>query len=88
MDYIDFNLEISEHDEENYLIKVRSLSGEAEAIGQFPLAASELETSLQKIEDAIPNSAIRRRKAQTPEEETVQQFGQILFDAHLRDLFC
>lgn len=80
MNYLDFDIEIREHDANHYAIAVRSLVGEARSTSPFPLTAAALEADLLRVENAILRSVGGRRKIPTPDEATVQAFGQKLFE--------
>lgn len=80
MDYLDFDIELREHDDSHYAIAVRSPVGEARSTTPFPLTAAALEADLLRVENAILRSVGGRRKNPTPDEATVQAFGQKLFE--------
>jgi len=80
MEYLDFDIELREHDSSHYAIAVRSPVGEARTTVPFPYTAAALESDLLKVENAILRSGGGRRKNPTPEEAGVQGFGQKLFE--------
>ncbi len=85
MDYLDFAIEVHAHQDSQYVVAVRSPVGEARMTVPFPLTDGERENHLLRLENAILYSANRRRSLLTPEEATVQNFGQALFTFLLRD---
>lgn len=80
MDYLDFDIELREHDDSHYAIAVRSPVGEARSTAPFPLTTAALDTELLRVENAILRSVGGGRKDPTPDEATVQAFGQKLFE--------
>ncbi len=84
MNYLDFELEIGQGSGREYPVAlVRSPAGEARATIRFPFDELELENHLQKLEIALLRSGGKRRRVLLPEEQTVQSFGQHLFDVLL-----
>ena len=84
--YLDFELEIGPRDRGTYPVSViRSPAGEARTTMTWPFSELELENRLLALQNALLRSGGQLRKALTPEEETVQRFGQELFDALFSD---
>ncbi|MBP8059757.1 MAG: SUMF1/EgtB/PvdO family nonheme iron enzyme [Chloroflexi bacterium] len=83
--YLDFELQIERAAAEGqYLVSVvASPAGETQQPHPipFPFAARDLERLQDKLENALLRSRTRSRRALTPEEEVVRQFGQTLFEA-------
>ncbi len=81
MNYLDFELEISSDTQNNYSIAViRSPAGEVKESIRFPFSELQLENRLLDLELALLRSSGKRRRVLSPEEQTVQDFGQELFD--------
>ena len=84
MDYLDFELEILPGSGREYPVAVvRSPGGEARATMRFPFDGLALENKLLKLQNALLRSGGQRRQALSTEQQTVQDFGQALFDALL-----
>jgi len=84
LEYLDFELEISPGSGREYPVGViRSPAGEARATMRFPFDELALENRLQALQIALLRSGGKRRHSLSPEEQTVQDFGQSLFDALL-----
>ena len=90
--YLDFDLEIGRGDGRTYPLAVlHSPAGNVR--GHFDLALSQLELAnrLLALQNALLRSGGARRKAPTPNEQTVRDFGQelfnSLFNADVRSLF-
>jgi len=84
VDYLDFELQIGPGAGREYSLAVlRSPAGEARETLRFPFDELALENRLQALEIALLRSGGTRRRMATPEELTVQEFGQRLFDALL-----
>ncbi len=82
--YLDFDLEIEIGQGRNYPVRVlQSSEGEAREIMRFPFDELALENSLLKLQNALLRSDRRSRRINTPEEQTVQDFGRALFEALL-----
>jgi formylglycine-generating enzyme required for sulfatase activity len=83
--YLDFELQIERAATEGqYLVSVvASPAGETQQPYQipFPFTARDLERLQDKLENALLRSRTRSRRALTPEEQVVRQFGQTLFEA-------
>ncbi len=80
--YLDFELEISAGAGRLYPVAARSTAGEARETMRFPYDELQLESRLDKLQIALLQAGgPRRRRALTPEEKTVQEFGQALFRA-------
>jgi hypothetical protein len=81
--FIDFEIEIKAGNAQNqeYIVSVRSPSGEAREIMKFPFSPQELDSRLKDIQIALLRSATPGRLALTPEAKAVQEFGRLLFNA-------
>ena len=78
--YLDFSLELSDIDGQNYGVVVRSDAGEVREVTTFPFTAGELEKQLLKLENAILRSTDSHRAAQPGYDEAALSFGRALFD--------
>lgn len=79
---LDFDLEIGLGSGREYPVAVvRSPAGEAHAVMQFPFGELELENRLKDLQIALLRSGGPRRRLLSSEEQSVQEFGQSLFDA-------
>lgn len=84
MNYLDFEIEISPGSGREYPVAiVRSPAGEARETMKFPFDELALRDRLQNLQIALLRSGGRRRSSLSPEEQTVQEFGQALFNALL-----
>jgi hypothetical protein len=83
MEYLNFDVEINPQSGGLYPVAARSRAGEARHLMRFPFDDRSLETDLLRLQNALLRSARIYRGAQSPEEQTVQQFGQRLFEALL-----
>ncbi len=82
MEYLDFELEIGPGLGREYPVAViRSPAGEARETMCFPFDELALENRLKDLQIALLRSGGNRRRALSPEEQTVQDFGQALFRA-------
>ena len=82
MDYLDFELEIGPGLGREYPVAViRSPAGEARETMTFPFDELALENRLKDLQIALLRSGGKRRRALSPEEQTVQDFGRDLFKA-------
>jgi Trp operon repressor len=81
-DYLDFELEIRESGSRGYAVAVHSPAGEAQEEMSFPFDERQLRDKLKDLEIALLRSGGTRRALST-EEQTVQEFGQSLFEAVL-----
>ena len=80
--YLDFEIEIGEGRGRDYPVAVLcSPAGEARATMRFPYDELALQNRLQALEIALLRSGGRRRQVLSPEQQTVQDFGQDLFNA-------
>src|SRR5215207_212229 len=82
-DFVDFELEIGKGARRKYSVCARSPEGEAQGQMRFPFAKQELQDKLKDLENAVLLSGRRRRRIHTPEAQSVQDFGQALFQALL-----
>ncbi|MCS7178850.1 MAG: CHAT domain-containing protein [Anaerolineae bacterium] len=82
--YLDFDLEIGPGQGREYPITVRCPAGEARETLRFPYDELALQSRLKDLQIALLRSGGPRRKMLSPEEQSVQDFGQGLFNA----LFC
>ena len=84
LNYLDFELEIGPGSGREYPVSViRSPGGEARETMRFPFDKLALESRLQKLQIALLRSGGTRRRAPSPEEQSVQDFGGSLFNALL-----
>jgi formylglycine-generating enzyme required for sulfatase activity len=84
LNYLDFELEIGPGLGREYPVAIiHSPAGEARETMRFPFDELALESRLKDLQIALLHSGGRRRKVLSPEEQTVQAFGQALFDALL-----
>ncbi len=82
MSYLDFEIEIGLGSGRKFPVAVvRSPAGEAREIMYFPFDDIILENRLKDLQIALLRSGGKRRRILTPEEQTIQNFGQALFDA-------
>jgi hypothetical protein len=80
--YLDFDLEVSAGDAGTYTVKVlRSPAGEATGTMRMPFSDLALQNNLQALQIALLRSGSTRRRVDTPESQTVQKFGQALWQA-------
>lgn len=81
--FVDFDIEIESRvaPDADYVLSVRSPSGEVSETMKFPFSAQELESRLKDIQIAILRSASPSRLALSPETKAVQEFGRLLFNA-------
>ncbi|CAN5610564.1 hypothetical protein BH10CHL1_BH10CHL1_09670 [soil metagenome] len=80
--YLDFELEIGAGDGPDYPVTVvRSPAGEARSVMRRPFGELALEERLKDLQIALLRSGNLRRQIPSPEEATVQRFGNALFDA-------
>ena len=84
MEYEDFDLQIEHLGGQDYRVSVlRSPGGEAAAVMQFPYGELALKNRLLTLENALLKASGRRRRAPSPEEQEVQDFGRTLYEALL-----
>src|SRR5712692_4465583 len=84
LSYLDFELEVGPGRGRDYPVAVgRSPAGEAHETMRFPFDELALENRLQALQIALLRSGGQRRQVLSPQEQTVQDFGQRLFDALL-----
>lgn len=83
MQYLDVDVDVDPGTGRDYPVSARSPAGQAHATMHFPFDTLELENQLLRLQNVLLNSGGGRRKALTPNEEAVQQFGQQLFEALL-----
>jgi len=83
-EYIDFDLTIRKGSRRKYPVTVRSPEGEeVQEEMRFPFDKGKLENKLLALENALFRSGRGRRRIRSQEEQTVQDFGQSLFEALL-----
>ena len=83
-EYVDLELEIRKGDHLKYPVVVRSAKDEeVREEMHFPFDKQELADKLLALENAVLISGTRRRRIRSPEKQTVQDFGQALFQALL-----
>jgi hypothetical protein len=85
VEYLDFEIEIGLRRGRRYPVVVRSQEGEARATTRLPLDELQLESRLKDLKIALLSRGVgsTRRKVLTPEEQSVRDFGRILFEALL-----
>ncbi len=82
VDYLNFDLDIGQGSGRKYPMTARSpTGGEVHAEMRFPFVKGVLESKLKDIELVLYTSGGTRRRINSPEEQTVQDFGRALFDA-------
>jgi CHAT domain/Pentapeptide repeats (8 copies) len=81
-EYLDFDLEIREGGPQEYPVEVDSPGGQASGEMHFPFDDYELENKLLALENALLRSGGSQRGL-SPEEQTVKEFGERLFNAVL-----
>jgi site-specific recombinase XerD len=82
VNYLDFIVEISAGRGRDYpVFVIGSPAGEAHDWMRFPFDDRGLENQLLALQTALLRSGSKLRKILSPEEQTVQNFGQALFDA-------
>ena len=82
MNYLDFDIEIGPGSGREYPVDVvHSVAGEAQETMHFPFDELALENRLKDLQIALLRSGSKRRQIHNPQELTVQNFGQALFDA-------
>ncbi len=81
-EYLDFEIEIGKGIGREYPIAViRSPGGEARGQMVFPFDELALDSRLKDLQIALLRSGGQRRLLLTPQEQTIQDFGQKLFSA-------
>ncbi len=84
VEYLDFEIEIGLGQGRDYPLAVlRSPGGEAHAQMLFPFDELALASRLKDLQIALLRSGGQRRQTLSPQERTVQEFGQKLFEALL-----
>src|SRR5437763_15600012 len=83
MQYLDFDVEIDLGKARTYPIIVRSPAGEIRTTMRFPFDEVTLRDHLKDLQIALLRSGGLRRRILSSQEQTVQNFGQQLFDALL-----
>jgi WD40 repeat protein len=83
LEYLDFDVEIAKARGRSYAVEVRSPAGEARATMRFPFDASDLQTQVMQLQQALLRSRGSSGQGTMPEEQGVQEFGAKLFDALL-----
>jgi len=84
LEYLDFELEISHGSGQEYPVALlHSPAGEARETMHFPFSNQELEEHLHALEKALLSSGKKPWRKPTREQQSVQSFGQALFDALL-----
>lgn len=85
MEYETIELEIGLGSGRQYPVAVRSPAGEAQGTIQFPFDELALENRLLNLQNALLRSGGERRQFLSTEQETVQKFGQALFNTIITD---
>ncbi|MFZ0257352.1 MAG: SUMF1/EgtB/PvdO family nonheme iron enzyme [Gammaproteobacteria bacterium] len=83
MKYLSFDLEINPGRGREYPLEVRSPAGEARETLCFPFDELTLQNRLQALEIALLRAGGRQRRIPSSEEQSVQDFGRVLFDTLL-----
>ena len=82
MEYLDFEIEIAHGDRVDYpLAVIHSPAGENRTTSTLPFSQIELENRILTLKNVMLRSGGQHRRALTPDELTVRNFGQDLFDA-------
>jgi len=81
VDYLDFDLEINPGAGREYPLVVRSPAGEARETLRFPYDTLALENALLRLQLALRQSGSADRRALSPEQQAVRDFGATLFNA-------
>jgi hypothetical protein len=81
MQYLNFDVEIGPGSGRDYPVAVRSQAGETHAALRFPFDELALKDALKDLQIALLRSSGLRRQVLLPEAQTVQTFGQRLFEA-------
>lgn len=82
MDYLDFELEIGAGSGREYpVVVVNSPAGQAHETMHFPFDELVLENRLLALHNALLRSGGKHRQMLSSEEQTVQDFGQTLFES-------
>ncbi|MEZ4735885.1 MAG: hypothetical protein R3E79_53020 [Caldilineaceae bacterium] len=80
MDYLDFDLDIQQTPDNQYLVSVRSPAGEAQETVALAYDRLTLDNRLKDVQIALLQAGSRHRQVLQPAEQTVQHFGADLFD--------
>ena len=84
MKYLDFDIEIGKGQGREYPVAVvASPGGEGRETMRFPYDELQLENRLLHLQNALLRSGGKQRKSLSPQEQTIQTFGQDLFKALL-----
>lgn len=82
MEYEDFEVQIGLGSGRDYPVAIlHSPTGEASALMRFPFDQLALESQLDKLQIALLRSGGEHRRVPSAEEQSVQSFGQTLFDS-------
>ena len=80
--YLDFEIKVDQAKDSQYPVDIlQSPAGEIRGVMQFPLSEIELQNRLLMLENVLLRSGGRLRWNLTPQEQAIQDFGSILFDA-------
>ena len=79
--YLDFDLTIEPGAGREYPLRLDSPAGQARETFRLPFDDLQLENALLKLRNALLASGGRRRRALSPEQRAVKDFGGALFDA-------
>jgi len=79
--YLDFDLTIEPGAGREYPLRLASPAGEARETFRLPFDDLQLENALLKLRNALLASGGRRRRALSPEQRAVKDFGGALFEA-------
>jgi len=79
--YLDFDLTIEPGAGREYPLRLDSPAGQARETFRLPFDDLQLENALLKLRNALLASGGRRRRALSPEQRAVKDFGGALFEA-------
>lgn len=80
MVYLRFELTVGQGQGLEYSVRVDSPAGEGQVTMRFPFDKIQLQNHLLRLECALLQSGGQYRSSLTKEEQTVQEFGRILFE--------
>jgi hypothetical protein len=85
MEYLDFDIEISQEKDGAHVVAIDSPAGEARGKLQLALDPLALQARLHALEVALLRAGGPRRRTASAQERVVQGFGGELFGAIFRD---
>ena len=81
-EYLDFEIEIEPGEGGEYPLSVdRSPAGEVRLTLKWPFTELELKSHLKDLQIALLRSSNVRRQTLAPEEKTIRDFGEALYEA-------